>query len=161
MSGDSVDTSAANALLEHAVQLGKFVQGEAPPPLVEDEAEAKLIFTGIAHWRGILNAQRALIQEYESWAEVARARLSALDSLLAHCPALEKWRIAVLHDRQQPILSRVAGWEITSVKCDAIGDHEHAIAARETARSLASASSGRRETASLTAASTGTSWQQP
>jgi hypothetical protein len=149
------------ALLEHALHLAKFATGEEPPPIVEHEAEARLIFAGVQHCRGVLNAQHELIAEFRLWAEEMRRRVSVLESLMAHCPALEQWRTSVLHDRRQAPLVRIAAWEITSVKCDAIGDHEHAKAARETARSLASASSGRRETAPLTAASTGAAWQQP
>jgi hypothetical protein len=147
------------ALDVHALHLARFVTGEEPPPLVENETEATLIFTGITHWRGILNAQRALIAEYESWAEEMRRRVSLLESLVNNNPALEQWRANVLHDRRRPPLDRIAAWELTSVKCEAVGDHEHAKAARETARSLASASSGRRTSAPLTtAASTGGAW---
>ena len=165
MSNPSVDVQAQLALSVHALHLVKFVQGEEPPPLIEDEADAKQIFTGIVHLRDLCKSQRDLINHYRAWEEAARARLAILDALLNHSPALEKWRLSVLQDRRQPTLSRVAGWELTAVTCAARGDDEHAKAAHDTARSLASASASastrRIPTLVSTVASTEGAWHQP
>lgn len=125
------------ALMEHGLALGKFVTGEEPPAIVDDERLAKLIFTGIAHLTGLTDAQRALIEEYDSWAEEMRRRVAVLTALVCDSPALEAWRKLATADRRRPVLERMAAWELTAIVCDVEKNHELAEAARQTARHIA------------------------
>lgn len=124
-------------MMEHALELGKFVKGEVPPAIVDNEDRAKRIFTGIAHLVGLTDAQYDLIEEYESWEEEMRRRVAVLTALVCDSPALEAWRKLTTADRRRPVLERMAAWELTAIVCDAEKNHELAEAARQTARAIA------------------------
>ena len=119
----------AHAHGEHMRALARHANG-APMPEPDREIAAAIV-TG--YW--------LLLDENEELKrEVGQLTADRPPLPFETCPALERWRAAVLEDRRRSPLERVAAWELTALQCEADGNLELAEAARETARLLVSRS---------------------